>query len=134
MSSSTTTLLRQRQSDITLTGNMAPYKLVKWADNWADEMDLDGFKLMTNEEYDAYIAGWKKAFEYKGSYTMCVGTNEDIEYDSFEQFESTLEVNALENGEYRTIIEHLGETYGFFPDVPDDDMIEAFGGSSDEDD
>lgn len=100
---------------------MAPYKLVKWSDNWADEMDLDGFKVFTNEEFEAYIQGWKKAFEYRGSYTMCVGTNEEIEYESFEEFERTLDVSALDHGEYRTIQDHLGDEFGFFPAVPDND-------------
>lgn len=113
---------------------MTTHKLVKWNDNWADEMDLNGFKLMSNEEYDTYIGGWKKAFEYKGSYTMCVGTNEDIEYESFEELVRTFDVSALTNGEYKTIEDHFGIEYGFFPDVPDEDMLETFGGRDDEDD
>jgi len=53
--------------------------LIKFSDNYADEFDVDGFRVMTSEEweeYQAFVKGiaWPQAFYF--------GTNEGIEYDT----------------------------------------------------
>lgn len=57
------------------------FYLVVYKDNYADEFDLEGFKIFTQEEWDAYVKGLQK-LEYP---TMTYfGTNEYVEYESFE--------------------------------------------------
>lgn len=52
--------------------------LVRWEDNWADEMDLEGWKVMDQAELDA----WKSRLEKIGYCTLSFGTNEENEYES----------------------------------------------------
>lgn len=52
--------------------------LVRWEDNWADEMDLEGWRVMDQTELDA----WKSRLQETGRCTLSFGTNEENEYKS----------------------------------------------------
>ena len=70
--------------------------LVKFDDNWADEVDVSGFKIFDNLE------AWNKALiEFKieqeieeddECFDVYCGTNECIEYDSFGDFLNNFEI------------------------------------------
>lgn len=64
--------------------------LVQFSDNWADEIDVEGCMIMTDEEYEAYLAAARRAFEVRGEVSFCIGTNESIEWESIHDFEKTL--------------------------------------------
>lgn len=91
--------------------------LVKFDDNWADEMDVSGFKLYDN------IDAWKKRVDEcdeEGYYTeVYFGTNEYNEYDSMDEFLRNFEVLEITD-EYAAVIETLFPEaatcgYGLFP-------------------
>ncbi|MEY4572904.1 MAG: hypothetical protein RLZ10_2161 [Bacteroidota bacterium] len=58
--------------------------LVQFSDCWADEFDVEGFCVMSNEE----IADWKQRFEEifdkYGEYEYSFGTNEGIDYKNID--------------------------------------------------
>ncbi len=59
------------------------YYLVKIHTNWADEMNIDGYIIYKEKEYNHWKKGWEKL---KGEYIeVYVGTNQDLEI-SFDDF------------------------------------------------
>lgn len=92
--------------------------LVKYDSNWADEMDVSGFRIFTEEEYKNWKLGWKEHFEEEEEYTYYVGTNEEIPYDDLEELMRDFEVSEITEEEAATISRALlngGRSYGFFP-------------------
>lgn len=95
-------------------------KLVKYDSNWADEMDIDGFKVLTNEQWEKYQQDFKKHFKEE-CYSYYVGTNEEIEYSDFDEFISDFKASEITNEE-AAVLEKLFDNlstygYGFFPEL-----------------
>lgn len=89
--------------------------LVQFSDNWADEMDVEGCMIMTDEEYEAYLAAARRAFEVRGDVSFCVGSNESIEWGSIHEFERTLFVRQITEEE-ATVLRTFGfDDFGHFP-------------------
>jgi hypothetical protein len=88
--------------------------LVKFDDNWADEMDVGGFKIFNN------LKAWNKALsefkieqeieEVDQYFEVCFGTNEYIEYDSFSSFLKKFQITEIS----KDTAEIIG---GLFPEV-----------------
>ena len=89
--------------------------LVQFSDNWADEMDVEGCMIMTREEYDAYLAAAREAFEIRGSVSFGVGTNESIEWETFQDFEKTLLTRYITEEEAAVLKTFGFDDFGFFP-------------------
>jgi hypothetical protein len=97
--------------------------LVKFDDNWADEMDVSGFKIFNN------LDAWNKALsEFKSEkeieeddqyFEICFGTNEWIEYDSFGDFLKNFEIVEISKDTAEIIDGLFPEAdsygYGHFP-------------------
>jgi hypothetical protein len=96
--------------------NNEKYFLVKYFDNWADEMDIAGYKLMTETEKKEYFNGFRKTIEEENSYVFFIGTNEGIEYMSFDDFRDTFNVDEISEIEYGVIEDKIGKSMGFFPE------------------
>jgi len=95
------------------------YKLVKYSSNWADEMDVDGFRTMTEKQYKEWGKEWKKTFKEDGEYTFYIGTNEDIPYEDYESLMADFTVEDITKEEFETINKLIPAAdsygYGFFP-------------------
>lgn len=91
--------------------------LVKYSDNWADEMDISGFNVLAEDQWNAHLAIAKKVFEENGSITYGVGTNEDVEFSSFKQYLSRFKVITITDEEAATLSKLFGvgkyPTYGY---------------------
>ena len=97
--------------------------LVKFDDNWADEMDVSGFKIFDN------LDAWNKALEEKKKrreledddqyFEVCFGTNEYIEYDSFSSFLNRFQITEISKDTAEIIGMLFPEAksygYGHFP-------------------
>ena len=93
---------------------------VHYVDNWADEMELEGFALMDEKEYEHYTATVNAIIadiESGLPFIYYVGSNEEIEYDNVDDFLSAFETSEFE--EYPEGIEMVfGKKFpefGFFP-------------------
>ena len=84
------------------------YYLYKFEDNWADEMDLEGFAILTETEKDIALARIRK--EYKHGGTIGFGTNEDNEYDSLSDVMDTVSFKEITAVEYNAIKKAFGAT------------------------
>lgn len=80
--------------------------LYKFSDNWADEMDLEGFAVLTETEKDMALAKIRK--QYKKGGTLCFGTNEDNEYDSLQDIINCISFKEISKSEYTTIKKVFG--------------------------
>lgn len=67
------------------------YYLLRYADNWADEMDLEGYVVLDEEEHAAF----QQKLNALDGFTFVVGTNEDIEYDSKEDLEAVIDIEEI---------------------------------------
>lgn len=108
------------------------YYLYKFEDNWADEADFSGFAVFTEEEKRMHEAGIKKAFKNGGS--ICFGTNEDNDYDSYEDVESTFSFEEITKQEYFTIKRLFGETFGHLGPLDEFGSYEADDDDEDDED
>lgn len=66
--------------------------LVIFEDNWADEMDINGFFTCDG----AYLIGAKETLlAYDGDLELYIGTNEEISYSSGEEMWNTLRIKEI---------------------------------------
>lgn len=95
---------------------MSTMWLGKWSDNWADEMNLDGFVVYTEEQK----AAWLAATNHIAGYTYYVGTNEEIEYDSPGDLRRSVIWTELTEAEAAVLTKlfngYRSVRFGFFPD------------------
>lgn len=83
--------------------------LVQTHENWADEMDIYGYRILTFKQYEKRIEELQEEFEEaEGAYMWWIGTNEEIEYENFQQFFDTLTVTELTAEEAKALIATLG--------------------------
>jgi hypothetical protein len=85
------------------------YVLVKWADNWADEMDLEGFRVYAESEWKEFKT---KLSAYKDGFTICVGTNEEIDYTNGKDLLKKMKVIKLSAEDYAVSERLFDGAYG----------------------
>lgn len=90
------------------------YVLVEWNGNWADEMDLNGFKVCEKRDWDKYV---KTMDNVTFPETHCVGTNEDLEWETKEDHLDEFKARKITSEQYQTIKKLIGVEFGFFPDL-----------------
>lgn len=100
---------------------MKQYYLVKFADNWADEMDLDGFRIMNDKQLDEFTKGIRNIKNFP--LEIYFGTNEYIPYENQEQIMRTIKIQPLTAGEKalfdRSFPQAAKWGYGHFPSFED---------------
>lgn len=97
--------------------------LVKFNDNYADEFDVDGFRLYTKENWIKIEALISAHFKENGEWEFYFGTNEGIEYYDLETLVSTLVISEVSEEEVKTLIKLFPRCesygYGIFPNFED---------------
>jgi len=84
--------------------------LLTWNSNWADEMDIQGFIVTTQSEYD----DWKTFLENKKlDFEIYVGTNEGIEYSSGAELLAEVDVEDITSEEMNVVLKMFGTEFGF---------------------
>lgn len=105
------------------------WKLVTFTSNWADEMDIEGYRIFSADDWKDYCKWAKKEFEHNGEYTYYVGTNEDIHYNSYNDFIADFDVITITTDQIKVLEKLELDGFGFFPDnigegIEDDDEAE----------
>lgn len=89
--------------------------LIKWSGNWADEMDLEGFCLVTPAEADDI---WTRLTGVTEEITSYLGTNEELEWNNGPELLKELTRIDLTMDEAIVLKKAIGHSYfGKFPDV-----------------
>ena len=89
---------------------MSKKLLVKFSGNWADEMDIVGFQIMSEDEWNFKI---KEAKECQFPAEICVGTNQYVDFDTPEDYLNSFEIKEITEGEEK-IIKRLILTKGSY--------------------
>jgi len=79
--------------------------LAKFEDNWADEMDISGFAVLSQAELDTWKANIPET-----DYVFCIGTNEEISYATKEEFLKAVTVSPLPVEEAKLLYKLFGKT------------------------
>lgn len=87
--------------------------LIKFEDNWADEMDIYGFKIMTKKQWEY------KKYEIRNSpfpQEVCFGTNEYNVYETPKEFLSRFKEKDITESQHQVFKEFFrSDDYGRFP-------------------
>jgi len=103
--------------------------LIEYDSNWADEMNVNGFQVMTEVEFENYKKTVNRVFETSTyGWTFGIGTNQEIDYEKEKEFFNDIKVSELSDEEYMMFKKYFTRydkmiTYGFFPDI---DYFETF--------
>jgi hypothetical protein len=79
--------------------------LLRWSSNWADEMDVEGYVMTTKDKSDDWR---KKLKQIDYSFSLQIGTNEDIEYSSGEDLISEVVTKNITDEEYVILKKYFG--------------------------
>lgn len=91
-------------------------KLVKYEDNWADEMDIYGFHILTDETWEKFLALINRVKDLPDfQLNIGVGSNEDIDYDSVEDLLNVLTATDISDKDAEVIKNNFNLPYGQFP-------------------
>lgn len=96
------------------------YYLVKYESDWADEMDIEGFDILTQEDKDYFESliptDDKPLIHY-------VGTNEEIEYWNSEMFLRCYTWTPITKEEAETVKRLFNPSYGhfYYPEIDDEE-------------
>ena len=99
--------------------------LVKLADNWADEMDVEGFSIMSTGQFIQWaktVEEVAKKIDAGHSFEWYIGTNEWIDWDSGKDFKEAFSCAAITDEEANILKRLLLEgfdKYGLFPSGQD---------------
>jgi hypothetical protein len=102
--------------------------LVIFKDNWADEMDIEGFDILTKDQWE-----YKKLELEHTQFPQDVGlgTNESNDYESAEQFLAMFKVIPISDEEEKIIKKCFGEySFGTIPFIEGsatEDFYEKYG-------
>lgn len=119
-------------------------KLIIWDLNWADEMDVWGYEIVSPEKVShlqSLIQKVKESDVYDGkvAWSFCVGTNEEVEISAREASRTLESAKSISTEEAKIISSCLGRENGFvfFDDLMkcvEEDLleVEAFGEESEE--
>lgn len=81
-----------------------------WNINWADEMGISGFIIITQEEWNNYKNKVESQVE---GITMYIGSNEWIDYSYGSKLLEEITVNFLKDIEVSIITSKFGLSFGF---------------------
>jgi len=99
--------------------------LVEFSTNWADEMDLSGFKVYDKAEWEKLVT---KVSSHKTSFEVYFGTNESNEYENGKALLEEYTITHISDADAEVIERLLGGEYGMF-----EDPLQVFEWDEDED-
>lgn len=99
----------------------APYVLVHFRDNWADEMDLCGSRVFTQEAWADFL---EKLNRVHWNHEFYVGTNESVEYRNKEDYLRHLTPVPCSSEDYEVLNRLKLLSCGFFVNPLDSSEIE----------
>lgn len=99
--------------------------LVKLADNWADEKDIEGFSIMSTSDFILWaqtVAAVAKKIDEGHSFEWYIGTNEWIDWESGDDFKEAFACEVITDKDAAVLKRLLLQefvSYGLFPRIED---------------
>lgn len=111
-------------------------KLIIWDLNWADEMDVWGYEIVSPERVSYLQSAIQKVKESgvydtgKVAWSFCVGSNEEVEIFAWEALRTLENAKSISTEEAKIISSCLGRENGFvfFDDLMkcvEEDLLDA---------
>ncbi len=88
------------------------YFLIKFEGNWADEFDVAGFSVLSEEEWET-LQEEIQSIVYP--YELGFGFNESLYFEDQEELQKCIIVRKLTNEEAYTIEKYFTNNYGLVP-------------------
>ena len=86
--------------------------LVTFKSNWADEFDVEGFKIFEKEEWEDLVEEMHTEVEFP--HECHFGTNEWIDFESPEEYLACCKIQELTYLEATVIEQKIGSEHGTF--------------------
>lgn len=94
------------------------YCLIKFCDNWADEMEVEGFVIFDYNEYREWRKDMNRlraAMNNDHVFEFYFGTNEWLDYENYDDFIVCFDMVYITKEEKEAIERLFGKFYGVFP-------------------
>lgn len=78
------------------------YILIRQHDNWADEMDIEGVLITDQDTWNQYLT------KIQWPATVCIGTNEEIEYDNIKGFLRSITIKSITSEDLTVLTKLFG--------------------------
>jgi hypothetical protein len=93
------------------------YYLIKERNNWADEINIEGFVVIETEDIEQWkedlISDQLLEFEQEDfPIEISIGTNESIEFKSKKEVFDTLEITEISMVQYQFFKKHFKRSFG----------------------
>lgn len=91
---------------------MAKYYLMKFESDYCDEFEVQGFSVITLDQYKMYQFVVNNQDKYTESVEIGFGSNEDLCFESVSEFLDCITVEEISNNDARTLNGYFGGNYG----------------------
>jgi hypothetical protein len=88
--------------------------LIKYQDNYDDEFDIEGGFVV--EEKESFLKNLRRTFEEDGTFSFNFGSNESIDYNSYEDIISKFTITSITKEQEKVLRKLDLLSYGTFPE------------------
>ena len=103
--------------------------LVKFADNWADEFDIEGFMVLSNEEFMQWarlVEEVSKKIDSGCSFAWYFGSEDYICYKEGQKLKASFNCDVITDSQASVINNLLINGYGNYGFFPSSESLEDF--------
>lgn len=81
------------------------YILARFSDNWADEIDVDSYKVLEfdTKDYNDFLKRVEFCRNYQGEMSYGVGSNQWIEYENGADYLSAISLETISKEDYEVL-------------------------------
>lgn len=91
---------------------MKNFYILKYEDNWADEMDIQSFIILNEKDKIKFYDKAKNNLDkLNKKLIVCLGTNEDIKFEKGSDFIKMLKVKEISETEAKIIKKYISKKY-----------------------
>jgi hypothetical protein len=87
--------------------------LIKYDGCWADEIDLQGFLVMTREEWKTHLSLVKRRYG-DSEFTISIGTNEEVNFNDFDDYKESFEIKKITDEESAVLRKFFKATHSYW--------------------
>lgn len=91
---------------------MSKYYLMKFESDYCDEFNVQGFSLITLDQYKMYQFVADNKDKHTESFDIGFGTNEEIYFENLSEFLDCISIDEISTNDHRSINAYFGDNYG----------------------